>query len=238
MRSVVVFGNVTMWPSKRQFFVFDGTARAVDCPVWDFFYETADFEQSEQIFAALNTLFNEASWVFPIVRDVPLYGVHAGDIGYIKMNYMDQARPWDFGILDGTAWTDHSPYGNPIRAMTDGTLQEHEVGRDANGAVLEWSFTTGYADIADGTSYSFVDMIVPDVHAEDPIVLQISILAVDAPGDDPRVYGPYPFYWPSDRYLNVRVRGRQIAFQVGSRDLGSFARLGAFRYRLAPAGRR
>jgi hypothetical protein len=197
-----------------------------------------DFAQSEQIFSALNTLFNEISWLFPIARDVPMYGVHVGDIGYVKLNFLDQSRPWDYGILNGTAWTDHSPFGNPIRATSDGLLMEHEQGNDANGMPMTWSFTTGYFDIASGTDFSFVDLIVPDVHSEAPIVLQITILVTDYPGDDPKVYGPYPFYWPNDRYLNVRLRGRQMAFKIGSQDLGSFARLGAFRYRLAPSGRR
>jgi hypothetical protein len=235
-KAPAVIGNSVLWPSNKQFFRYDGSGvTPLECPVWDFFYTTADFSQSTQIFSATNTLFNEVAWYFPIGVDAPQYGVVAGDIGYVKFNYLESL--WDYGVLPRTAWVDNSPVGNPIGADPTGLLQQHETTNDANGAPMISWLRTGYFDIMDGTDYAFVDLLIPDFSSGVGYTVQFTVYATDYPGQTPRQYGPYPAT-PTTEYINVRVRGRQAAIEIRSEDLGSFWRLGAVRYRFAPDGRR
>jgi hypothetical protein len=112
---------------------------------------------------------------------------------------------------------------------------------DAAGTALVASFTSGYWDIAEGESTYYVDLIIPDFKwgfygAAQTASVQISFLVVDYPGDTPKVYGPYTVTSTTE-FVPVRFRGRQMAIQVSSSDLGSFWRIGRIRYRFAPDGR-
>lgn len=238
LRSVAVGpGELVVWPSYRTFFVYDGaSATPLPCPVWDFFYENMDFTQPEQLFAALNTLFNEITWHFPVSPSSPIYNASA-PMAYIKWNYLEKV--WDYGQssqYQRTAWVDHSPYGNPIGADPIGLLQMHEVGYDANGVPMQWSWGTGFFDLDEGGDFGFVDFMVPDFLGSYSQI-NATIFATDAPNESYRTYGPFTLT-PSTRYMNFRARGRQLAVQFSGADLGSFNRLGAVRYRVAPAGRR
>lgn len=227
MRSpVVVSGELVVWPSLRGFYRYDGSSvTPLPCPVWDFLFDNLDYTQKEQMFGGSNSLFNEIWWFFPYV---------GAGMAYVKWNYADNL--WDYGVLDRTAWIDNNPLGNPIGADSTGLLQQHEVGNDANGAPMAWSFQTGYSDLADGDQYSFADMVIPDFVGNYTAV-SLTIYAQDNPNYAPRVYGPFTIA-PTTPYVNVRVRGRQVSMELSGDDLGSFVRLGAFRVRTAPAGRR
>lgn len=227
MQCVAVMpGNIIAWPGPRGFFRFDGgSVYSLPCSVWDAFYKQIDPTLQALTFSATNALFSEVSWYF-IRLD--------GQIGYVRWNYMNNV--WDKGILDRTAWTDISPVGNPIGASSAGKLYQHEIGNDADTQALNWSFTTGYFDIQAGEDFSFVDFIIPDFVGNYSAV-QLVLFAQDAPNLPVRTYGPFVIS-PGTEYLNVRVRGRQLAMQFSGSDLGSEVRLGAVRYRFAPAGRR
>ena len=234
---VVVPGDLVIWPSYRTFFIYDGASlQPLPCPVWDFFYENMDFTQPEQTFAALNSLFNEVAWHFPISPSSSIYNASA-PMGYIKWNYVEKS--WDYGQssqYQRTAWIDHSPYGNPIGADPSGLLQMHEVGYDANGVAMQWSWGTGFFDIQDGEEFGFVDFLIPDFLGN-YTAISATVYATDSPNESYRAYGPYSIT-PSTNYVNLRARGRQLAVQFSGADLGSYNRLGAVRYRVAAAGRR
>jgi hypothetical protein len=228
-RAPVVVGNAVVWPSIRGFFRYDGSGVSpIECSVWDFFFNNIDFTQLGQVVGGRNTLFNEVAWWFPVT---------GGGIARIKWNYLENV--WDYdpvGACERTAWVDHSPVGNPIGADPNGLLQQHEMGNNDNGAPIQWEFTTGYYDIADGDQYSFVDFAVPDFLGNWTEV-DMNILATDSPLVAPNTYGPFA-YTQTTAYKNPRVRARQVAFQFTGNDLDSFVRLGAVRIRTAPAGKR
>lgn len=228
-RAPVVVGNAIVWPSIRGFFRYDGSGvTPMLCPVWDVMFNNLDETQLEQITGGRNTLFNEAAWWFPTTD---------GGIGRVKWNYLENL--WDYdpvGAVERTAWVDHSPLGNPIGADPNGLLQQHEVGNNDNGAPIEWEFTTGYFDIADGDQYSFVDFMVPDALGN-WTEFDMNVLSTDSPFTPPATHGPFAIT-PTTPYQNPRIRGRQVAFQFTGNDLDSFVRIGAVRIRTAPAGRR
>ena len=236
-RAAVVIGAQVIWLSSRGFFSrsFSGVM-PMECPVIDFLLNNLDQTQVEQVHAAPNTVFNEAAWFFPIAPTSPIYSASA-PIGYIKLNYVENV--WDYGQssqYQRTAWVGRSPLGNPVGADTAGLLQQHEVGYDANGTGMRWSWQTGYFDISDGEDYVFVDLLIPDFVTVGSPAIQIEVLVTNYPDTAPVVYGPYTVT-PDTQFISPRVRGRQVAIAVSGSDLGTFNRLGAIRYRFAPDGR-
>lgn len=226
-KAPAVVGSLIVWPSRRGFFQYQGAGvMPVECPVWDIFFDNLDPNQTDVVFSAVNTSFNEVAWFFPQT---------AGGTGYVKWNYLENV--WDYGTLDRTAWVDHSPYGGPYASDSVGFLYAHETGADADTLPLISFAQSGYYDIQDGNEMAYVNTIIPDFIADAGTTIQLTILATDYPGTPPRSYGPYTIT-PTTRRINVSLRGRQIAFRIGSSDLGSFWRMGAVRYSAAAAGRR
>lgn len=241
-KAPVVVGNSVVWPSDKGFFRYDGSQVApLDCTVWSFMFNNLDTTQSDQVCSALNTLFDEVAWFFPIDPSSPIYSATA-PIGFCKWNFAENL--WDYGQssqYQRTAWVDHSPVGNPIGADTAGLLQQHEISSDANGAPMVWFWRTGYFDLGDGGEYMRLDRIDPDflpqaLPGETPLT-KLTVYGQDFPNDTPSVYGPLTVS-QSTPMTNWNLRHRQAALEVGGDTMGGGQRLGALRLRIAPTGRR
>lgn len=250
-RAVAVAGNLVMWLSTRGFFshTTGGGVTPLECPVWDFLFNNIDTSQLGQVTCAVNSLFNEMAWHFPLLTTSPYYSTQT-PLGYVKVNYVEN-QAWDYGVssqYQRTAWTDVSPIGNPVGADTAGLLQQHEIGNDANGMAMEWSWQTGFFSLADGEEFIFVDMIVPDFKLSwsgAPPMIALQLLATDYPfandgGADALVCGPYSINAQNPgatQFVPCNVRARQVALAASGSDLGTFNRIGAIRFRVSPDGR-
>lgn len=226
-RSPAVIGQQVVWPSLHGFFRYSGGGIApMECPVWDWFYDNIDLQQAEQCTAALNPLFNEVAWYFR--STVP-------DTRYVKWNYLENL--WDYGVLDRTAWADHTPYNSPVGTDSLGNIFVHENSQDADGSPVVCYGQTGYYDLQEGDTIQYVNAVLPDFLLNAAATVQMTILATDNPGDAPRSYGPFAITATTRRF-NVSLRGRQIAFRFASNDLGSTWRTGATRVTVKAAGSR
>jgi hypothetical protein len=222
-----VFGHSVIWPSTRGFFRYDGgNVVPVECPVWDWFFTNLDTTQPDQVCSAVNTLFSEVAWFFPCVDGVTRY---------VKWNFLENV--WDKGTLARTAWTDRSPFGNPAATDNNGILFLHETSNDADGTPMQCYAQSGYYDLDDGEAIIYLNSIIPDFVASNPSNIQLTIYATDYPNGPVRTYGPY-IIQPTTTKINVSLRGRQIAFRIGSSDIGSFWRVGAMRHNGRPGGSR
>lgn len=230
-RSVGVLGQMVVWPSQRGFFQYNGAGVSpLPCPVWDFFFNNVDLNQTGQVHCAVNTLFNEMAWFFP-------FNDGSGTIGYVKYNALENL--WDIGsTLVRTSWVDHSVLGNPVGVDGNGILQQHEVTNDADGNAMVSSITTGLGMLGDGETFIFADAFWPDVvtNGTSPM-MSITFESKNAPNDNSVTYGPYAFS-PSTSYVPIRVRGRELGYTLQSADLGSFWRMGRSLLRVAGSGRR
>lgn len=234
-----VAGSLVMWLGLHAVYRYTigGGVSPMECSVWDFYFFNFDQSQAEQIHCAVNTIWNEMAWFFPIKPDSPIYDANA-PLGYIKYNYVENV--WDYGQssqYQRTAWVGHSAAGDPIGADPTGLLQQHERGFDANGVGMQWSWQTGFFDIGEGQEFVFADMLIPD-HTEsigDPTI-DYTILVSAYPNRPPQTIGPLPANSSND-FIPFRARGRQMAIGAAGSDLGTFNRLGALRYRFAPDGR-
>lgn len=250
-----------IWLSTRGFFTYQagGGVDAMESPVWDFIFENIDNTQQNQVHLAVNSLFSEMAWHFPIDPSSPLYiqGGPTTQLAYVKYNFVENA--WDKGFsmqYQRTAWVEKNPQSYPAGTDFSGLIMQHEITNNADGQPMAWSFQTGYFSLMDGEEFVFVDLIIPDFALNnDPgslaPVIQVSLLCTDypiglyqgsaaLPAAQPLVDGPYIIDTNqpgASLMIPVRMRARQIALLFQGNDSGSFFRIGAIRVRFAPDGR-
>jgi hypothetical protein len=238
------------WLSTRGFYIFQtgGGVNSVECPVWDFIFDNIDNAQLDQVHCAVNSLFNEMTWHFPVATASPIYNA-AAPMAYVKYNFVESA--WDYGQssqYQRTAWVEKSPQSYPSGTDFNGLIQQHETSFDADGAGMQWSWETGYFSLMEGEEFVFVDLAIPDFvlnwSGSTPPVISVSLLATDypigLPGIPALVDGPYTITTSqpgATLMVPCRLRARQIALSFSGNDLGSFFRLGAVRVRFQPDGR-
>jgi hypothetical protein len=238
--------NNIFWMSQKQFFTLTGNgASPLPCPVWDVIYQNLNqgvdangVPYTQNIRCAVNSQFNEITWYYPSVNST-----NGENDSYVKFNVVLQQ--WDFGSLGRSAWIDQSVLGSPIGSGTDNYLYQHEVGNDAasgtQAVAMNSSFQTGYFDIADADNIMFVDQVWPDMkwgtyNGTNNATVNMTFYVTNYPGDTPVAYGPYPMTQQTE-YITTRFRGRLVAINISSNDVGTFWRLGGIRYRAAPDGK-
>ena len=230
------FRDAIYWMGQSNFFVYaGGGVQVLPCSVWDVIFQDLDDDNVSKIRCGSNTPFNEIWWFYPSSSG----GTGEND-KYVKFNIVEGT--WDFGDLARSAWIDQSVLGNPIAATTGGAVYQHETGYDNDGSPMLPSFTTGYFMIAEGEDFPFVDQMLPDFRwgtygGDQDAQLSVTLNVVDYPGDTPRTYGPFS-YSQATKYIQLRLRGRQVSMTFSSSDSGSFWRLGRVRFRYSMDGRR
>lgn len=236
--SIIKLRGGVYWMGKSNFYSFTGSGvQVVPCPVWDFVFQNLNTTYAKNVRAMPNTPFNEAGWFFPSNASVS-----GENDSYVKFNITEPGQPWDYGTLPRSAWIDQTVLGPPIGAISTGVIYQHETGNDADGQPMSASFRTGYFMLGDGEDFVVVDQFLPDMrwstfgHARTAQVM-FTFYLVNYPGDAPQVFGPFTVT-EATQFISTRMRGRQMAIEVSSSDLGSFWRLGRARYRFAGDGRR
>jgi hypothetical protein len=157
-----------------------------------------------------------------------------------------------------SAWYDSPINDFPLAATDTYNLVEHENGNDdgqySTLSAIDAYITSGQFGIESGTSFTFIDKIIPDASfvgsdSATPSV-SLSLLGSSEPGsatNSPTSEGGVNTgqtvleSGTVDQYteqLNVRVRGRQIAIKVESDSLGTKWQLGTPRLNMRPDGRR
>ena len=243
VRAAGTNGAIVMWLSSYQFFQMQvgGGVSPVECPVWDFYWNNVDRSQTQKIFCAVNSAYNEMAWHFPLLTTSPYYSATT-QYGYVKFNYAERGNVWDYGAssqYQRTAWTGSGPLGSPIGADLNGLLLQHEVGYDANGQAMMWSWQAGYSQLGEGQDMVFADMLIPDwagVIGSPQFVT--NILTQEESNDTPTVVVAPSIATPATTRITFAARGRQISigFSASAGDVGSFWRLGLLRVRWSDDG--
>jgi hypothetical protein len=234
-KAAAAANGVVYWMGPTQFYSLTSEGvQPLSCPIWDVAFQDMDLANVSKIRVAVNSRFNEITW------HIPTLGGGGENTTFLKYNYA--LGWWDYGLLSRSAWIDQSVLGAPIGADPNRLLiYQHETSNDADGQPLVSSFATGDFTLSEGDQMTFLDELWPDARYGDynqaqNATLAITFLARDFPEDPQRVYGPFTATQAS-RWFNPRARGRLFSMQVQSSDVGSFWRMGRFRYRGQPAGR-
>lgn len=225
--AVGLVGRTIMWMGHQGFWRFGSTAlEPIPCPVWDTVFGELDPDRHGEIIAAPNSELGEMAWFYPTLAD---------EIKMVRVNKNDE---WDFSTLYRTAWIDLGMFDYPVSVDEGNLIQLQETTFDADGVAFEASALTAYYDLAEGTEFIFVDMVIPDFvwDGTDP-ELEMYVYSTDYPGETPVEQGPYTLS-PTSTAVAIRARGRQIAFKFVMTGEDMFFRLGKIRVRSAPMGRR
>lgn len=165
-----------------------------------------------------------------------------------------------------SAWTDSHLRNSPMSAgyasdLTDGTLIYQESGVD-DGTTNPPSPIQAYVqssdvDIQDGDKYGFAWRMIPDITFNSSNVADPSVTMTLWPRQNPgaaytvnvpaptvqsaQTYSSNIPYYDTQQFtqqVNIRVRGRQMAFRVSSSTLGVAWQVGVPRVDVRPDGRR
>lgn len=155
---------------------------------------------------------------------------------YVMFNY--EEGTWATGRMARTAWADRSPlFERAYAAGTDNYIYEHEVGTDANGVAMESYIESFDMEIPNaGEELMHVDQLIPDFLTLEGSV-DVRLTGRKYPAADRISKGPYTVD-VSTRKVSTRIRARQVAIRISSNDTGDRWRMGQWRGRAGPHGRR
>jgi hypothetical protein len=233
--------GVVYWMGQSQFYKLSGNGvEPIRCPVWDVVFQDLDTTNLDRIRVAPNSRFGEITWYFPT------YGNGGENYGYVKYNYV--LEQWDYGsnstanpYVARTAWINESVLGAPIGAALNNYIYQHETSTDADGVAMDSYFQTGYFVLTEADVKMFIDQVWPDMKwgyyggTQGANVL-LTFYVTDFAGQTPIAYGPFTLT-QATTYITPRFRGRLVSIRIESNDIGSFWRLGNFRYRIQPDGK-
>jgi len=242
--------NITYWMGTDKFYMYSGRVETLPCALRQYVFNDINLEQGYQVFSGSNEGYNEIWWYYCSANSTAIDK-------YIIYNHLE--RTWAYGSLARTAWLDSPLRDTPMATGYGGNLVYHEQGND-DGITNPPSPIYAYVrssdfDIGDGHNFGLVWRIIPDVTFDGSTVntptVNFTVLPRQNPGanygtsNNPdvsstqnyatqRTYNVQQF----TEYAYVRIRGRQMAFQVSSTDLGVSWQLGAPRLDVRPDGRR
>lgn len=241
--SFIAVDETVYWMGQNGFYVYTGQTQVLVCPLQSYLFDNFNKTESDKVFAALNTEFNEVTWFYPSAAS------SENDL-YITYNYVD--RVWSYGALARTGWLDRGVRQYPTGASPDSYLYSHELGTDDGSttpaSALNTFIESAPIDIGEGDQFSFVRRIIPDVSfynaTNDPTV-DLVLKTQNYPGSnyedgsDSSVTRTATV--PVDQYtrvLDVRLRGRSVIFRIESNKVGTRWSLGSPRLETQADGRR
>ena len=253
--------NVTYWMGTDKFYMYSGRVETLPCSLRQYVFQDINMEQSYQFFSGTNEGYNEIWWFYCSISGPDGTGTAANPNTtvdkYVIYNHLE--RTWYYGAMHRTAWLDSPLRTVPMGAGYNGQLLYHETGND-DGTTTPSSPIVSYCqssdfDIGDGHNFGLVSRIIPDLTFDGSTSASPTVTFTVRPRQNPgvnygtsnspdvvsannytgqRAYNVQQF----TQYVYVRVRGRQMAFRVGSDELGVAWQLGAPRLDVRPDGRR
>ena len=243
--ATISVGSFAMWMGRQNFYIYDGSAITVPCPVRQYVFSNINLSQASKVMCGSNRLHREIWFFYPSANS-------SENDSYVVFNYADQT--WYFGSMARTAWCDCGIQDYPQAVNpADGYIYFQDYGND-DGTTNPPSPITAYLqsgpmEIQDGDSFLYMQKIIPDVtfigSTTATPILTYTVSASDYPGGQ---------YYPGDTEgtssvsipmgqfttkIDTRIRGRQYYLKVQSDSLTGVAwRLGTQRFDVQPDGRR
>ena len=250
--SMITINNVTYWMGRDRFYMYSGRVEVLPCSLRQYIFDDISQDQSYQVFAGANEAFNEVWWFY-----VSESSKGTAVDKYVIYNYLD--RVWYYGTMGRTAWVQSGVLQYPLAADYNRRLVNHEIGCDdaatTNPQPIYSYVQSSDFDIGDGHNFGFVWRILPDVNFNGSTGNQPSVTMTVKPrqnsgtpygqADSPQVqsaqnYNTVPEYTIQQftGQVYTRLRGRQMAFRIESKDLNVTWQLGSPRIDIRPDGRR
>jgi len=220
--------GIVFFMGSTNFYVYDGSLRVLECPVWTKVYNDFNRDQAFSTFCSHNKDFNEVWWFYPgadqKVNDK-----------YVVYNYLEGI--WYYGEMERASFHDFSPFVElPFGFDNDGTFYTHENGQDAGDSAMSSFVETGDMEMGGGDSLIFISKLIPDFDRMTGSV-DVTLKGRKYPQGAQTTKGPYPAT-SETKNMGVRMRARQIALRIEQSGLGESFRMGSWKARIAPDGER
>ena len=123
-QSIAAVSGFAAWMSYNgNFFIYDGSVRALPCDVTKYISDDLNTVQNDLIYAVPNSLNNEIWWFY--------VSSSGSDIDrYVIWNYVENW--WSVGQLERSAFCDVGVFKNPLGIALNGHIYEHEKARSGS----------------------------------------------------------------------------------------------------------
>ena len=238
--AAVATEDVVYWMGIDTFYTYAGQTESLPCTVKDKVFLDFNIEQSDKVYAGVNSEFAEVFWFYPSAGSTD-------NDRYVIYNYADGI--WYFGNLERTAWLDRGTRIYPIAASSS-YLYNHEFGYDDDGSSMNSFIESGVMDIGDGDRFTYIKRVIPDLTFTGSTNLStpqatFTLKSRNFPGGnfDNTASGTATRTQSSPvelftNQLHTRTRGRSFAMRIESNALGSKWKLGSPRVDMQQDGRR
>jgi hypothetical protein len=250
--NAVALGSGTVyWMGVDNFYKYDGRIQTLRCDLRQYIFSDINKSQNLQVFASTSEGFNEVWWFYCSA------GSYTVD-KYVVYNYAEDI--WYYGLMGRTAWLDSGLRDYPLAATYAYNLVNHEEGVDDNitgtPVAIAALISSSEFDIEDGHNFGFIWRVLPDMTFRDSdgdLTPQATMTLIPMQNSGSGANNPRSTAGTSNATIQriatapieeftgqvyIRVRGRQLIFQMESNRLGTQWQLGAPRIDIKTDGRR
>jgi len=248
--SAVLAAGTTYWMGIDKFYKYNGTVSTLRCDLREYIFANINQQQSQQVFSGTNEGYNEVWWFY-------CSGTSTTINNYVIYNYQDDI--WYYGQMGRTAWIDSTVLTYPVAATYNNTLVFHEYGLNDNTTgtdnPIDSYIQSSEFDVQFGNSFAFINRILPDVTfrkstaANPQVIMTLTPMQNSGSGyNSPQATGGTNIATvtrtataPIEQFTGqvfLRVRGRQMIFQIEGNQLGLQWQIGTPRIELKLDGRR
>jgi hypothetical protein len=199
--AAAMLGTSVLWisPTRNWHMHTQSGQTQLVCPVRELMFDRVPPCQVAKIAAVPVHPHDEVWWFYPD---------ETGECAqYVAFNV--SGGWWMTGSLPRSIGCDSH---GPLMVAPTGEIFRHENGDSANGARLEWSFTTGFIDVAEGERLAHLSEFIPDLAALSGVA-ELTVLGREQPNRPTIVKGPFGFSTRT-RKVSTRMIARQYAFKV------------------------
>jgi hypothetical protein len=253
--SAIVASGVVYWMGVDKFYKYDGRVQTLKCDLREYIFSDINQSQNQQVFVGTNEGFTEVWWFYCSADSTTIdrYAIY----NYTELN---NEGVWYYGTLARTAWLDSGLRTYPMAATYLNNVVYHENGNDDNSTatptVIESTISSAEFDIDDGDKFGFIRRVVPDItfrgstgDATPQVTMTLIPMQNSGSGaNNPRSVGGENYASiqriataPIEEFTGqvfIRVRGRQMIFQVDCNTLGTQWQLGSPRIDIKQDGGR
>ena len=245
--AAVATEDFVFWMGIDSFYVYAGQTQQLPCPVKDKVFLDFNLNQTDKVYAGINSEFGEVIWLYPSDTNAVANGGDGQNDRYVIYNYNEKV--WYYGSITRSAWLDRGTRSYPI-AAGGGYLYNHELGYDNDGVAMDSFIESAPIDIGDGDKFLYVRRIIPDLTFNGSTNLSspqatFTLKTRDFPGqsfsDDSAGTVTRTASSPVENFTNqlyMRARGRSFAMRVESEALGARWKLGSPRIDIREDGKR
>ena len=227
----VDYDGRSVWMGRDNFYMFDGQVRNLDCTVRKYVFDRLNIDQSDKVYAGVNSEFKEVIWLYPsnegANEECDSYVIWSPDENY-----------WTYGTAIWTTWDDKVAFDNIITTGNNSYIFDNEPTDifTGDGAALTSYIESADFDIEDGDVIMFMDRIIPDFEINDGNIT-MEVTGQSFPVNGATTKGPFSISKTTQK-VDFRLRGRQARVRVSCDSQGTSWRYGSIRLAMQPDGRR